>query len=511
MNTDLVVAGVLVAVAALMLLSHVLRTPYPILLVIGGCVIGFVPGVPDVELDPELVLLIVLPPLLYSAAFFSSLRDLRANLKAIAVLAIGVVVTTMLVVAWVAHEVIGIPWAAAFVLGAIVSPTDAVAAGAITQRLGVPRRIVTIVEGESLINDGTALVLYATAVTAATTGSFSFGEGALKFVGGAVAGVAIGFAVGWIVARVRKPLDDPPTEITISILTAYFAYLPAEALGVSGVLAAVTTGIYLGWRSPALINPGTRIQLFAIWELLQFLLNAGLFVLIGLQLPHVIDGLSGESAPTLIGYGAAIAAAVIVTRLAWVPFFTYAPGMAKPRPSLRGVTIVAWAGMRGAVSLAAALALPESVPMRDLIVFLTYCVILATLVGQGLTLPPLIKMLRIEDDGGEEREENKARLRAAKAALRRIEELRTEEWLMDETADRMRGMFEYRTRRFAARFDDGDDGGLDERSERYQRAVRLVIDAQREEIVEMRNQGHINDTVMHRIERDLDLEWQRLE
>jgi CPA1 family monovalent cation:H+ antiporter len=258
--------------------------------------------------------------------------------------------------------------------------------------------------------------------------------------------------------------------------------------------------------------------------LIQFLLNSLLFVLIGLQLPTVIDGLGSESASTLIGYAAVISAAVIVTRLLWVPVFTYLPRMlfargrsSDPAPKRNAVALLAWTGMRGAVSLAAALALPLTVdgggpfPHRDLIIFLTYCVILVTLVGQGLSLPALIRVLRVEEDDSERREENKARLRAAKAALRRIDELTAEESLREDTAERMRGMFEYRARRFAARFDDADDGGLDVRSELYQRAVREVIAAQRTEVVQMRNQGYINDAVMHRVERDLDLEWQRLE
>ena len=239
------------------------------------------------------MLIIVLPPLLYAAAFFSSLRELRDNLREISLLAIGLVIFTMVGVAVVAHEVIdGMSWEAAFVLGAVVSPTDPVAASAIASRVGAPRRYVTIVEGESLVNDATALVAYKFAVAAAVTGSFSLAEAGGRFVLNAVVGIAIGIAVGYVVARLRKALDDAPTEITISLVTPYFAYLPAEALGVSAVLAAVTAGIYLGWHSPELITPATRIQAFSVWEILVFVLNAALFVLVGLQLPSVIDGIS---------------------------------------------------------------------------------------------------------------------------------------------------------------------------------------------------------------------------
>ena len=233
------------------------------------------------------MLIIVLPPLLYAAAFFSSLRELRDNLREISLLAIGLVIFTMVGVAVVAHEVIdGMSWEAAFVLGAVVSPTDPVAASAIAARVGAPRRYVTIVEGESLVNDATALVAYKFAVAAVVTGSFSLAEAGGRFVLNAVVGVAIGIAVGYVIARLRKALDDAPTEITISLVTPYFAYLPAEALGVSAVLAAVTAGIYLGWHSPELITPATRIQAFSVWEILVFVLNAVLFMLVGLQLPE---------------------------------------------------------------------------------------------------------------------------------------------------------------------------------------------------------------------------------
>jgi CPA1 family monovalent cation:H+ antiporter len=282
-HLDVVLLTVLVGVTALLVVAYHSRVPYPILLVVGGAAIGFLPGVPDVQLEPELVLVIVLPPLLYSAAFFSSLRELRENVKEISLLAIGLVIFTMAGVAIVAHEVVdGMSWEAAFVLGAVVSPTDPVAATAIASRVGAPRRYVTIVEGESLVNDATALVAYKFAVAAVVTGSFSLTEAGGRFVLNAIAGIAIGIAIGYLVAQLRKRLDDAPTEITISLITPYFAYLPAEALGVSAVLAAVTTGIYMGWHSPELITPATRIQSFSVWEILVFVLNAVLFVLVGL-------------------------------------------------------------------------------------------------------------------------------------------------------------------------------------------------------------------------------------
>ncbi|MGZ8633152.1 MAG: Na+/H+ antiporter, partial [Solirubrobacteraceae bacterium] len=368
-DLDLVLLAVISAVAVLLIVAYHSDVPYPILLVVGGAALGFAPGIPDVQLDPDVVLVIVLPPLLYAAAFFSSLHDVRDNLGSISLLAIGLVIATMVGVAAVAHEVIdGMSWQAAFVLGAVVSPTDPVAASAIAARLGAPRRYLTIVEGEALLNDATALVAYKFAVAAVVSGSFSLVEASGRFVMNAVLGVAIGLAVGFVIARLRKALDDAPTEITISLVTPYFAYLPAEALGVSAVLAAVTAGIYLGWHSPELITPATRIQAFSVWEILVFVLNAGLFILVGLQLPGVIDGISGLSTGSIVGYAIAVSAAVIVIRFLWVFPSTYLPWLLSRRIREREPlvhwhfpAIIAWTGMRGAVSLAAALAIPTTI------------------------------------------------------------------------------------------------------------------------------------------------------
>jgi len=493
------------------------------LLVLGGLGLGLVPGVPKVALNPDLVLVIILPPLLYSAAFFSSLRDLRANLRPIGLLSIGLVLTTTATVAAVAHTVVGFDWPTSFVLGAVVSPTDPVAATAIASRLGVPRRVITIVEGESLINDATALVAYRFAVIAVLTGGFSAAHAGLTLVVSAAGGIGIGLAVGWTVAHVRRRLDNPPVEITLSLLTAYFAYLPADALGVSGVLAAVTVGIFLGWRAPVLTTPVTRMQGDAVWEILVFLLNSVLFILVGLQLPLVLEGISGHSAGTLISYGALLAATVMVTRILWVFPFTYGPRRLSrrlrerdPSPPWRAVALVAWNGMRGAVTLAAALALPLTTdagrpfPHRDLIVFFAFAVVLGTLLVQGLSLPGLIRALGVSDDGASDREEDKARVKAARAAVARIDELAAEEWVREDTATRMRGLFEYRVRRYGARSDDEDDGALDHRSQAYRRLTHEIIEAQRATIVDLRNRGVINDEVMRRIERDLDLEFARL-
>jgi monovalent cation/hydrogen antiporter len=519
-HTDVVVASVLAGVATLLVLAYFTRVPYPILLVIGCAGIGFIPGVPHLQLEPDLVLLILLPPLLYGAAFFSSLRDLQRNIRPIAMLSIGLVVFTTIAVAAIAHELIGLSWETAFVLGAVVSPTDPVAATAIGRRVGAPSRVLTIVEGESLVNDASALIAYKFAVAAAVSGSFSLLDAGGRFLLNAVVGIAIGIAVGWLIVQVRTRIEDPPTEITLSVMTPYFAYLPAEAAGVSAVLAAVTAGIWLGWRSPRVINAPTRIQAFAVWEVLTFLLNAALFTLVGLALPTVLDNLHGHSTGELISDAVIVLVAVMALRFLWVFPTSHLPRLLSwkirardPSPPWQQLVLTAWIGMRGAVSLAAALAIPTSVADRDLIIFFTYAVILGTLVLQGLSLPVVIRALRIGDDGKESYKESKARMKAAEAAVTRVEELREEEWVRTETADRVRQLYDYRRRRFASRFaEDGSESEqIEERSVAYQRLMHAIYDAQRDAIVELRNAGRITDEIMHRIERDLDLEESRLE
>jgi CPA1 family monovalent cation:H+ antiporter len=519
LQDGVVALGLLGAVAAMLAVAPALRIPYPILLVLGGLAIGVIPGMPNVELEPELIFFGVLPPLLYGAAFFTSLRDLRATVRPIGLLAVGLVVMTTVGVAVVAHEVVdGLTWPSAFVLGAIVSPTDPIAATAIARRLGVPRKLVTIVEGESLVNDGTGLVLYRVAVAAVVTGSFSALYTGGLFVVSALGGVAVGLIVGWIVRRARRRLDNPPAEITISLLTGYFAFIPAELLGVSAVLAAVTAGIYLGWHTPELTTPQVRLQGVAVWEIVQYLLNALLFVLVGLQLPVVVDALGAIPGTRLLGYAALVSLTVIVVRFAWVFAVLQAPKwLARRMSSWQGAVFLSWAGMRGALSLAAALALPLETdagavfPGRDLILFLTFSVILVTLVGQGLTLPLIIRVLGLEDDGIDDREEAKARIHAAEAALARLEELVGEDWVREDTAERVRGVYGFRSDRFRARFADGDDDGIETRSQDYQRLRRELLAAERDAVIELRRTGVISNDVWIRVTRDLDLEDQRLD
>ena len=521
-----VVLGLLVAVAALSVIAQFVRIPYPILMVLGGLGLGLIPGAPEVTLNPDVVLVVFLPPLLYVGAFFTSLRDVRRDARVIGLMAIGLVGATAVGVAVVAHELAGLPWASAFTLGAIVSPTDPLAATQIMRRLGAPRRLVNVLEGEGLINDATALVLYRTAVGAAVGGSFSAWDAGLGFLLAPIGGIVVGLGVAWVIAEVRRRVEDVPTEITISVFTGYAAYFPAEAIGASGVLAAVTAGIYLGWRAPQIASSESRLQGFSFWTITQFLLNATLFVLIGLQLPQILDGLSGESAWDLFVYGAAASGVVIGVRFAWIFGTTVVIRALDRRPDqlLRRATwqaraISSWAGMRGAVSLAAALAVPvatdagDPFPGRDLILWMTFCVILATLVFQGLTLPWLIRMLGVHDDGEEERrEELKTRIKIAAAALDRIDELEGEPWVRPETLERMRGQYRYRKRRFAVQAGKiEDEDGIEDQSQGYQRATREAITAQRRVLVALRDQGTISNDVMHRIERELDLEDSRLE
>jgi monovalent cation/hydrogen antiporter len=522
-HTELLVFGLLVSIAALAVLAGVLRVPYPITLVLGGSVIGFLPGVPTVELNPDIVLLIFLPPLLYGAAFFTSVRDLRRNARPIALLAIPLVFVTMAAVAVIAHEVVGLGWAESFVLGAVVSPTDAVAPAEIMRRLGAPRRLLAVVEGENLSNDWTALVLYRFAVAAVVSGSFSVWKAGLEFIASGVGGVVIGLAAGWLIRQIRARIDDPPTEITISILSGYVGYLPAEELGFSGVIAAVATGLYMAWYSPQLTTPLMRLQGLAVWEILTFLVNAGLFLLVGLQLPGVIDDLSGRSAGELVLWGGLVSLVVIVVRLTWMftmPYLIRALDRREVQRLRRSTPgsrlVIGWAGMRGSVSLAAALAIPlqtdagAQFPNRELIIFLSFAVILVTLIGQGLTLGPLMKRVRIEDDGREIHEDTLARRRVAEAALARLDELGEPDWISPESVGRARALYGYRERRFGA-LEEGDGENFEERASAWRRLMYDLLDAQRRELLELRNNRDISDDIRRRVERDLDLEESRLE
>jgi monovalent cation/hydrogen antiporter len=525
-DLQIFLAALFVSAAGLNAIANWVKVPYPITLVIGGLLLGLVPGIPDIHLQPDLVLLVFLPPLLYQSAFFADLRSLRNDARVIVLNAVGMTLATAAVVGVIAHELIDLPWAMSFALGAIVSPTDPAAATAIMRRVGAPRRIVNILEGESLVNDAAALVAYKVAVAVAIGESVSAGNTVFTFFGDVAGGIAIGVVVGWAIAEVRKRITDVNTELTISLFSAYGAFIPADQLGVSGVLAVVACGLVLGFRAPEIASPESRMQGFAMWSILTFLLNATLFILIGLQLPTIVDGLSGRSTGEVIGYSAAVCGAVIAMRFIWTNTMTVIIRTLDRRPSQRARraswkirVLGSWSGMRGAVSLAAALALPlhtnggAPLPGRDLIQFITFSLIVVTVVGQGLTLPWLIRKLDLIDDGSEEQnEEIRARLVIAKAALNRVDELEGEDWTRDGTIERVRALYRFRKRRFAAlagKIEDED--GIEERSIAYQRLMHEIFAVQRAELVRLRNERAISAEVMRRVERELDLEEQRLE
>jgi Na+/H+ antiporter len=518
--------GLLLAVAVLALVARRVSIPYPILFVLGGLLLSLTPKLPKVRLDPELVFLFVLPPLLYPAALFTSWRDFRANLRPIGLLAIGLVLFTTVAVAYLARYYMGLPLAAGFVLGAIISPPDAIAASAIADRLKVPRRIVTILEGESLINDATALVAYRVAVAAVVTGKFSLAHASWQFFLVGLGGNAVGLAVGWLAEQFHKRVDDPPIEVTVSLLTPFVAYLLAERLGLSGVLAVVTTGFYLGMRMPEILTFRTRLQGGPVWEILEFLLNGFVFILIGLQLPEVLRALSNNSIPLqkLLSYALLISLAVILIRIMWVYPATYLPRLLfeslrrrDPYPSWRHVTIVAWTGMRGVVSLAAALALPLALkdgspfPGRELILFLTFVVILATLVVQGLSLPLLIRLLGVQDDRSMEKEERDARLKANQAALEQLVHMAERDPAKTDALQRLRVEYEDHIRQLEGAEPQTGATSLRLFSSEYERLSLEALRVERFSIIKLRDKDVISDEVLRHIQRDIDLAEARLQ
>lgn len=517
MHAELIL-GLLVVIPVLNVLARVLKVPYPIVFVLGGLLLAIIPGIPPVQLPPELVLAIALPPLLYGTGYYADPGALRSDLRPVALLAVGLVLATAAGVAVGLHAVVdGLPWPAAIALGAIVAPTDPVAASATLSRLGAPRRLLTILEGEGLFNDAGALALYRVAVPAAVVGGFSLTEAGLRFVLGALGGVAIGLAAGWLVAQIRRRLEDPLTEITVSLATPFVAYLPADLAGASGVIAAVTVGIYLGRRDYQITSPATRLQATGFWDVLTFLLNAALFVLVGLQLRPTLDRLGDDPLRQLIVPVLVVVALVVGIRLAWeftspylIRMLDRRPGQVARRSGPGFRLVIAWSGMRGAVSLAAALALPDDFPQRDLLVVITFAVILATLVGQGLTLGPLLKVLELGTED-QDRDELHARLAATDAALDRLHELEGEDWTRAETVQRMIGLYDFRRRRLIARKKAVDDDGVEQQSQAYQRTVHAVLDAQRQRLIELRNRGEIPADVVQRIGHELDLEDSRLD
>jgi Na+/H+ antiporter len=487
------------------------RIPYPVALVLGGLVLAFLPG-PPLVLDPDLALALFIPPVLYQAALVTSWRETRENIGSIALLAIGLVTFTTVAVAAAAHLMFpAMGWAPAFVLGAIVSPSDAVAAITVMHRLNISRRIIAIVEGESLINDATGLVFYKYATAAVVLGSFSLPRAAADFLLIGAGGAAMGLIAGWIFVKLQRHLADPLIESTYSLILPFAVYITAQYVGVSGVIAVVAAGLVRGHYYPEILSARARVQGLASWDIVIFILNNVSFVLIGLQLHSTFELFRRYPAAILVGVPIAISAVVIVARVLWVFAMAYLPRRKADPPDPKEVTIVAWTGMRGIVSLATALGLPlstsagASFPARDFIFLSAFAVILATLVVQGLTLGPLIRWLGLGEDPRIAGEEVQARMKAAQAALAELAKFSS-----DPTADprmlrRVRAEYE---RRISSLHDISLS--LPSASERHANAmlreVRLAaLTAERRQIIEMRNLGLIGDEVMHRIERELDL------
>ncbi|MGI3776622.1 MAG: Na+/H+ antiporter [Janthinobacterium lividum] len=513
---------VLLLIAASILLNLVarrLRLPTAATLIVGGAAVALVPGMPDLGLDPELSMVLFLPPLLMSSAYFTTWRDFRADLRIILQLAVGAVVFTTLAVGVAAHLAVpGLPWAACFALGAIVSPPDAVAAKAVLHGLGLPRRMVTLLEGESLVNDASGLVLYRFAVAAALTGTFDRVAAAESFCLLVAGGVAFGLVAGLAASTLLGRMRDAELSAVASLLVAWGSYIGADRLGLSGVLSTVACGIVLGWRQHALLGAAQRLQARAVWDVVIFVGESLVFILIGLSLRGVLHRISADphGLHALLPQVAAVVAAVVLSRFAWIVPTTYlvralAPGLRRrdPYPPLGVPVVISWAGMRGVVSLAAALALPEDFPGRDFILAATFAVILVTVLVQGSTLAPLIRAVGI----GEMAEvsssglgETDARLRMASAQLAAVRARSTQP---DGTERHPRLVEQYGYRvRAVARFREADGGLEGERAEHFA-TVLAAVSAGREELLRLHRAGEIHDTVLHALEHELDLDEMR--
>jgi Na+/H+ antiporter len=518
-----IVILLLALVLALTTVARKIFIPYPILLVIGGLILSVIPGLPAVTLSPDLVFLVFLPPILWAAAYFTSWREFRSNLRPISLLAVGLVLATTAAVAAVAHAMLpGMGWAEAIALGAIVSPPDAVSATAIGRRLRIPRRIVTILEGESLVNDATALVLYRTAVGVAVGGSFVPEETLLRFVFAALVGVALGLGVGLVARWALCATEDSFTQTAITLLAPYVAWVLGELTEASAVLACVAGGLHVRQHFSAAVAPTTRLQARAVWDLLIFVLNGFIFILIGLQLAVLREAVPSGRYGQLLMAGVLVSLTAIVVRLGWVPSAAIlsralVPSLRArdPMPHWSSLFLIGWTGMRGIVTLAAALALPfttasgQPFPFRAEIILISFGVILATLVLQGLSLTPLIRAMNLQEDRGSEEEERQAREHAATVALRRLDELAGEGWLTADHIDRLRVHYSRQLQRFASSGPIDPDCSL-EGGDSFRRLRHETLSAERLALIGLRNDGTISDELLHRLEHELDVEALRL-
>jgi Na+/H+ antiporter len=520
---------ILALIAVLAILAKATRQPYPIVFLVGGIALAFVPGVPTIQLAPELVFLVFLPPLIFGDAYVTDWRQFKRFVQPIAALATGLVVVTSISVAYVAHWVIGLPMDVGFVLGAILSPTDTIATDAIAEETGMPRQLMAVLGGESLINDATGLVLYKFAVAAVMIGTFSLGEALMQFVYVAVIGIAIGIGGGLLGYRITRflfehDLTDEVITVTITLITPFLVYLAADRVGASGVLAAATAGMVLGQKGGGMYTPQARIVGHSVWNTLFFVFNGALFIILGLQLRSIFAELAIFPAATLAQYALAIAATVIGVRFLWVfvaRIRFLLPGVVRregPLPPPRYSFILAWSGMRGIVSLAAALSIPNEVmagapfPARDLILFITFAVILVTLLGQGLTLPWFVRTFKVVEGDESDTSGAAARVRISEAAMARITELEstfesTTEW---EVAGRLRSRYESTATHYRIHV-DGTDMEADQLAhDREWELVRAAISAERQALDDLRHAGEIDDALFRRMQYDIDLAESRL-
>ncbi len=522
MENVTIIILLLIVITALAEVADRIKIPYPILLVLVGIAISLVPGLPVISLDPDIVFLIFLPPILYGAAWTTSWPDFKAAKRSISLLAIGCVLFTTTMIAVIAHYFIpGFEWPESFVLGAIISPPDAVAATSATKGLSIPRRIITILEGESLVNDATGLIAYKYGIAAAATGTFIFWLATINFLYVAIVGIVVGLLLGQVFKWIHKITpDNAINDTTLTFLAPYIAYLLAENIHVSGVLSVVSCGLFLSWNSSEIFNHQSRLNAVSVWNTVIFILNGLIFIFIGLQLPVVLKHIENHSTLTLIAYGSLISIATIVMRIVWVYPGAYLPRWVsrtvrarEPKPDPRQVSIVAWSGMRGVVSLAAALALPLMVtdkipfPNRDMIIFLTFSVIFATLVLQGLTLPYLIKWLKLKPSEEEVHEEKQARLKIVNRVIEHIEE-NYSIGLSDEVLNQIKTKYEIRSLRIHR---DNNQGRLTiDQVTDFHRVQKEILKVERGILISMRKEGQISEEALRKIEYELDLEESRL-
>lgn len=520
------IAALLAVVGGVAWIATRLRLPPPILLVLVGMALAFLPALPTVELDPDLVLLVLLPPLIYFAAFTMSWQAFRANLRPILLLAFGCVVVTTVAVAGAAHWLLGLPLGVAFMLGAIVSPPDVVAPLAVAERLSIPRRITAVLEGEGLVNDATALILFNLALTAVLTGRFSIPGAARDFALVLVGETAWGFVIGHVVLRLRHYAAEPRIEVLLSLMTPFLAFWPPHAVGGSGVLATVVSGLYVGWAGVALIRSNTRLQALFFWDIVNTMITGSIFLLTGLQARTVAAGLEAVTIRQLVLDGVLVSVIVILVRFLWVFPATYLPrwlfpsiAARDPSPSWRFPFIIAFTGVRGVVSLAAALSVPIVVaanvpfPARDRVLVLTFVVIVVTLVVQGLTLPWVLRKLGLDKLGHAEarhrsQHEMSARMETARAALERLDTVAREEGLRDKVVEPLRARLRQRIAQLKGERDPGGDAFA--LSAGVHRAELALVDAERVRLNELLREGKVSDQIRRRIERGLDLDEERL-